>query len=704
MPEMSAPSHWLEQVALQAGLLQGDAPAIEADATLADAWRRVAAACKIAEPELARAVAARHRLKVAELSEATSAAHSLVPEKVARRYTVFPLRANDRQITVAVADPTNYELDQALGFASGRSPVLEIAPPAAIEKAIEDAYAPDRAVQRLVERVGSEALAQVHVVEETGPEAVSSQEVDAGPVVKLTNLILHEAVHARASDIHLEPGREGGVVRFRIDGVLRQNMQVSMPVLNRMVSRIKIMGKLDIADRLRPQDGRARLQVDDATLDLRISTVPTREAEKAVIRLLDPRNARKLEELLVPPPELARVRKLMAYREGIVVVTGPTGSGKTTLLYAALRELATGEINIMTVEDPVEYELPGLTQIQVESRRDLTFASALRSILRQDPDVVFVGEIRDRETAEIAVQASLTGHLVLATLHANDAVGAVARFVDLGIDRSKIAATLRGSVAQRLARRVCPRCAVPVEGPLTPEESRLASRYGVQPKVRTVGCAECGKSGYRGRLPLLEVLVSNSKFEEMVISGASAAQLLKAVSVGGFRTLRDVAVERARAGETTLEEIDRVVGESKDAGDEAEAAEAQAETQEPHVLLVDDDAVTRKLAKSLLKKNGFRVSEAADGASGLEKLENEHGFALMVLDLEMPKMGGREVLARVRKSVATAGLPVLVLTGAASEELEAQLMDEGADDYIRKPLDPARFVARIKAALRRAGG
>ena len=313
---------------------------------------------------------------------------------------------------------------------------------------------------------------------------------------------------------------------------------------------------------------------------------------------------------------------------------------------------------------------------------------------------MFVGEIRDQETAEIAVQASLTGHLVLATLHANDSVGAVARFADLGIDRSKIAATLRGSVAQRLARRVCPRCSVPVEGPLTPEESRLASRYGVQPLVRAVGCAECGKSGYRGRLPLLEVLISNSKFEEMVNSGAPAAQLQKAVSVAGFRTLRDVAVERARAGETTLEEIDRVVGESKDSGDEAEAAEAQ----EPHVLLVDDDAVTRTLAKSLLKKSGFRVSEAADGPGALQLLENQPDFALMVLDLEMPTMGGREVLARVRKSVATMGLPVLVLTGSGSEELEAQIMDEGADDYIRKPLDPTRFVARVKAALRRARG
>ena len=692
--------HWLEDVAEQAGLLRGAALEVDSGGTLLEAWRRVAAACEKSEADLARAVAARYRLAAADFSTATPAAQLLVPEKVVRRYGVFPIRVNDRQITVAVADPTNFELEQAIGFASGRTPVFEIAPPSAIEKAIDGAYSPDRAVERLIERVGSEALDQVHIVEDTEPEAVTSKEVEAGPVVKLTNLILHEAVRARASDIHLEPGREGGTVRFRVDGVLQTMMQISTPVLNRVVSRIKIMGKLDIAYRLRPQDGRARLQVEGNTLDLRISTVPTRDAEKAVIRLLDPRNAKRLEELKVPPPELLRLRRLLTHREGIVVVTGPTGSGKTTLLYAALRELATGEINIMTVEDPVEYELPGLTQIQIAPKRDLTFASALRSILRQDPDVVFVGEIRDRETAEVAVQASLTGHLVLATLHANDAVGTVERFVDLGIDRSKIAATLRGSVAQRLARRVCADCVVPVTEPLTAEESRLVSRYGVKPLVRAVGCASCGKSGYRGRLPLLEVLVSNPNFEEQVVAGVSSAQLLKAAAVGTFRTLREGAIERVRAGETTLEEIDRVVGAVRDGSD----SEPGAETQGPHILLVDDDAVTRGVARTLLQKNGFRVSEATDGASGLEQLEAAGGFALMVLDLDMPLLGGREVLARVRKSVATAGLPVLVLTGSGTEDLEALLMEEGADDYIRKPLEPARFVARVKAALRRAGG
>ncbi len=688
--------HWLADVAARTGLVGPNDTVVAPETALPEAWTAVARASGLSDSDLAARVAAHYRLAVADLQHTEATALSLVPEKTARRFLVYPLRATDRQIVVALANPTDLDAEQALGFASGRAVVSEIAPPAAIQEAIDKRYAPDRLLERMVDRVGAKLVDDVRVVEDAAPEAVSTQDVDSAPVVKLANLILHDAVSEGASDIHLEPGRDGGTVRFRVDGVLRPFMQLPLPALNRVVSRIKIMGKLDIADRMRPQDGRARVQVATRTFDLRISTVPTREAEKAVIRILDPKSTRRLEDLKVPGPELARYRRLLSYRDGIVVVTGPTGSGKTTLLYAALAELATGEINIMTVEDPVEYELAGLTQIQVEPKRDVTFASALRSILRQDPDVVFVGEIRDLETAQMAVQASLTGHLVLATLHANDAVGAIARFTDLGIDRAKLATTLRGAVAQRLARRACPDCAQRVVGSASAEEVALAARYGVQPAVRAVGCSRCGKTGYRGRLPLLEVLVNGPAIEALVTQGAPAAQIQKAAVTGGMRPLRDVAAERVKGGDTTLQEIERVLGEL--GGSE----ELTATTATPHLLLVDDDPVARGIARAVLEKNGFRVSEAEDGAAALERLDGNPDFALMVLDVEMPRMTGREVLARVRQSVHTAALPVLVLTGSVADEIEAQLMDEGADDYIRKPLEPARFVARVKAALRRA--
>jgi type II secretory ATPase GspE/PulE/Tfp pilus assembly ATPase PilB-like protein/ActR/RegA family two-component response regulator len=687
----------LADVAARAGLVGPADTVVPPETTLPEAWTAVARASGISEGDLAARVAGHYRLPLADLQSGEAPALSLVPERTARRFLVYPLRATDRELVVAVANPTDLDAEQALGFASGRAVVTEIAAPSTIQEAIDKRYAPDRILERMVDRVGAKLVDDVRVVEEAIPEALSTQDVDSAPVVKLANLILHDAVSEGASDIHLEPGRDGGTVRFRVDGVLRPFMKLPLPALNRVVSRIKIMGKLDIADRLRPQDGRARVQVATRTFDLRISTVPTREAEKAVIRILDPKSTRRLEDLKVPGPELARLRRLLTYRDGIVVVTGPTGSGKTTLLYAALAELATGEINIMTVEDPVEYELAGLTQIQVEPKRNVTFASALRSILRQDPDVVFVGEIRDLETAEMAVQASLTGHLVLATLHANDAVGAVARFTDLGIDRGKVATTLRGAVAQRLARRACPECVQRVVGPPSAEEMSLAARYGVQPVVRAVGCSRCSKTGYRGRLPLLEVLVNNPAVEGLITQGGPASQIQKAAISGGMRPLRDVAAERVKGGDTTLQEIERVLGEL--GGSE----ELTAAASTPHLLLVDDDPVARGIARAVLEKNGFRVSEVEDGASALERLDANPDFALMVLDIEMPRMTGREVLARVRQSVHTAGLPVLVLTGSVADEIEAQLMDEGADDYIRKPLEPARFLARVKAALRRAG-
>ncbi len=690
MTSAAARTHWLVDVIRRAGY------AGAGELQLDDAWAAVARVCDVTEDDLARQVADHYHLNAADFNAAEPRAQTLVPEKLARKYHVFPLRETDRQLVVAVSDPNDVGVEQQLGFASGRAALFEVASPAAIQEAIDKRYAPDRLLESLLDRVDAEAADEVQVLQESGPEIVASQEIEAAPVVKLTNLILSNAVREGASDIHLEPGPDGGTVRFRVDGVLRTYMQLPMPALNRVVSRIKILGSLDIADRVRPQDGRARVQIQSRTFDLRISTVPTRDAEKSVIRVLDPKDTRRLEDLGMPATELGRFRRLLGNRNGIVVVTGPTGSGKTTTLHSALRELSTGEVNIMTVEDPVEYELPGLTQIQVEPRRGVTFAAALRSILRQDPDVILVGEIRDLETADVAVQAALTGHLVLATLHTNNAVGAVARLVDVGLDRSKIAATLRGAVAQRLLRHICKSCVQRIEGPPSPDEARLAERYGVQPLVRTVGCSRCGQTGYRGRLAVLEVLVTTPTLETLIGGAAPEAELQRAALTAGLRPLREVALERVKSGETTLEEVERVLGEL---GGDVEPAPAT----EPHVLVVDDDAVNRALARALLEKNGFRVSEAADGAGALERLGASPDFRLMVLDLDMPRVSGQEVLAQVRKSVATAALPVIVLTGSTSDETEVQIMEQGADDYVRKPIDPPRFVARVKAALRRAG-
>lgn len=436
MAEPTLRSHWLLAVARSGGLIAGADPVVDAALPLADAWRAVASAARVSDAKLTEVVAKRWRLPVADFKAGQERATALVPERLARSRHVFALRETDQRITIATSDPTDMEAEQLVGFSAGRRVDFEVASPDAIQEAIDARYAPDSAVERLLTRVGAEIANAVTVLEDDAPKKVVQSDIETGPVIKLANVILADAVRGCASDIHLEPSADGGRVRFRIDGVLQTYTTIAVSILNRVVSRLKIMGKMDIADRLRPQDGRARIRVDGREIDLRISTVPTRDSEKAVLRLLDPSKSLKLEDLSLTSAELAPLRSLLGRRDGIVVVTGPTGSGKTTLLYAALREMPTGDLNIMTVEDPVEYELAGLTQIQVEPKRDVTFATALKSILRQDPDVIFIGEIRDAETAGIAVQASLTGHLVLASLHTNDAVGAVARFVDLGVDRS----------------------------------------------------------------------------------------------------------------------------------------------------------------------------------------------------------------------------------------------------------------------------
>ena len=556
----------------------------------------------------------------------------------------------------------------------------------------------------LLSNLDGELADAVSVVEESKPETLAPIAVEAAPIVKLTNLVLRDAVVQRASDIHIEPGEGYGVVRFRIDGVMRQHMQLQMSTLARVASRVKVLSRLDIADRMRPQDGRARLQIDGKLIDLRISTVPVRDAEKVVIRVLRPDGSNTLDDAGIAPTELARLRQLLGFREGIVLVTGPTGSGKTTTMYAALRELAAGDINIMTVEDPVEYQLPRISQIQADTKRGVTFASALRAILRQDPDVIFVGEIRDIETAEIAVQAAMTGHLVLATLHTNDAMSAVARLNDLGLERSALAATIRGSLAQRLTRRVCAECAQTIDG-----------------KLVAVGCARCANTGYYGRLPIHEVAVFTAEMSEMVAEGASASALQAAAVRAGMRTLRITAMERVALGQTTTTEIERVIGEAPHHQPSAPAApvepRASSATAAPRVtattttaavaaatqaiLVVDDDPIQRLLVRTTLERSGYRVSEATDGALALARLVGGEECSLLLTDLNMTEMDGDALIRQLRLNPRTAALPIVVLTGSAQDDRESELIEIGADDYIKKPVDPPRLLARVRAALRR---
>src|SRR5882672_8842111 len=415
------PDEWLAQSLeglISPELLQGMRDKSEAGRTL---WECIVADKVASDAEIIEKLSHRFRLKIADPSKIDPTARAGVPEQLARRYRVLPLRLTDSYLELATANPFDLDAEKALAFATAREIRMLLLAPSKISEKLDEMYRPEKALDKLLEGMGdSEVLT---TLKDAPPEElnISEEEASQRPVVRLVDLIISEGILSRASDIHIEPEEGGVAVRYRIDGVLRQVMKIPRAAGIPLISRIKIMSSLDIADRLRPQDGRARVAVNGQPIDLRVSTLPATLGEKVVIRILDSRaTVRSLESLGLAANETAAIQRLLQFREGIILVTGPTGSGKTTTLYSCINQIKGEGVNIVTVEDPVEYRMQGIVQVQVQEKAGLTFASALRSILRQDPNVVLIGEIRDRETAQIAIQASLTGHLVLSTLHTND--------------------------------------------------------------------------------------------------------------------------------------------------------------------------------------------------------------------------------------------------------------------------------------------
>jgi general secretion pathway protein E len=427
---------------------------------------------------------------------------------------------------------------------------------AQFERHLAEAYShSDQTAAEVADDIGQE-LDLSRLVQELPPIEDLLESADDAPIIRMINALLTQAVREGASDIHVEPFEQHCEVRFRIDGVLREVIRPHRMLHVPMISRIKIMAQLDIAEKRLPQDGRMSVRIAGKPVDVRVSTVPVSHGERAVLRLLDKNPARLALDVLGMAADTMRQIDAMIHRpHGILLVTGPTGSGKTTTLYAALSRLDAGEINIMTVEDPVEYEISNIGQIQVNPRIDLTFASALRSILRQDPDVIMIGEIRDLETAQIAVQASLTGHLVLATLHTNDSASAVTRLVDMGVEPFLLASSLIGVLAQRLVRQLCPKC----KQPHAPDPAEIAQFAGMQAPARlyrATGCAECSHSGYAGRTGIYELLEITDPLRRMIHDHASDQAIREhARDAQGLRFLREDGLRWVASGESMLEEI-----------------------------------------------------------------------------------------------------------------------------------------------------
>jgi len=482
---------------------------------------------------------------------------SQLPVEWARTHAMLPVRREDR-LCVLTSDPADLAAVEDLALILGEEPVPLLAPRREILSAIEHCYV------RKTETPGDllRGMAPAPGTTPGRPADDLLRTAEHTPVTQLINLILLEALKARASDVHLEPYADSLRVRYRIDGLLYEQSSPPKHLEATLVSRLKVMARLDIAEKRLPQDGAARVRVGEQEVDIRVSTIPVAEGERVVLRLLNRESTLlPLAALGMPETLLARFRALVAQPNGVILVTGPTGSGKTTTLYAALQELDKTHGNILTIEEPIEYQLPHIGQMQVQPKIGLTFASGLRHILRQDPDIILVGEIRDLETAEIAVRASLTGHLVFSTLHTNDAVSAVIRMADMGVESYLLAAALRAAMAQRLVRRLCPACRRPAT--VTPEEAEslgpagrgLTGTQAWQP----AGCPLC-RNGYRGRTGLFELMLVDPGIQEAIRSNQPLREIQRLAVEQGMHTLHDDARDKIRAGQTSVAEVLRAVG------------------------------------------------------------------------------------------------------------------------------------------------
>lgn len=487
-----------------------------------------------------------------------------IPYDVANKYQIFPLSKTGASLTVAMTDPSNVFALDDVKFMTGYDVLPVVASESSIKEAIARHYEQSDALQDVVASMTDMDDAGLDLIQESEDTADISELKNAGedaPVVKLVNLILSEAIARGASDIHLEPYEKEYRVRYRVDGVLYDIMQPPVRLKSALSSRVKIMSELDIAERRLPQDGRIKLKVRDKGIDLRVSTLPTLFGEKIVMRILDQSNLNlDLTQLGFEEKALKDFQQAIHSPYGMVLVTGPTGSGKTTTLYSALSTVNEVDVNIMTAEDPVEYNLKGINQVHVREDIGLTFASALRSFLRQDPDIVMVGEIRDYETGEIAVKAALTGHLVFSTLHTNDAPSTIQRMLNMGIEPFLISASVVVIVAQRLARKICEECKDVEEVPenALEEIGFTKEEIGTFKPYKGRGCQACGDTGYKGRKALYEVMPVTDELKEMILRGASVAELKAAAIKQGMKSLRMSGLTKIKEGVTTLEEVLRV--------------------------------------------------------------------------------------------------------------------------------------------------
>ncbi|GAC1666353.1 MAG: GspE/PulE family protein [Candidatus Acidiferrum sp.] len=665
------------------------------------------------------------------LPEACADLAAVLPAEFCRKRLVAPLSLQGKVLRLAIADPMDYSTTQDAEFRSGKRVVLVVASQTLLDTLLKQLY-PAEDETELSKLAAELPPGEVEAVAEEFevPDADKlAKDIEMPPVVRLVNLILGGAAKDGASDIHMEPKENHLQVRYRVDGLLRDVIKVPKNQQDATISRIKIISGMDISDRRRPQDGRSRFRFEKKRIDLRVSTLPTNFGEKVVIRLLDSKRAQvTMEQLGLSRENLALFETMLSRPQGMILVTGPTGSGKSSTLYTALNWVKSPTKNIITVEDPIEYQLAGVNQVQINAKAGVTFAAGLRSILRQDPNVIMIGEIRDHETAGIALEAAQTGHLLLSTLHTNDAPATISRLLDLGVEPFLISSAVIGVLAQRLVRRPCPSCAV-VQLPAAECIEKAGGISQLPPDGNWLvgkGCPACRQSGYQGRVAIHELLAITDDVRDLISRRAAEHEIRKAARAAGMRTLLEDGISKAAQGLTSLDEVVRLaatdgavhreeaaprtatpVAEVEDTGDISlppVGTPAQSKTDvapKQRVLVVEDSKTIANVVKYFLEIEGFEVLLAKDGAVGLEMAKRDLP-SVIVTDYNMPGMDGLAMVKALRADLSMRGIAVLMLTSEEGVDKETLALDAGVDDYILKPVEPRRLAARVKSVLARA--
>lgn len=645
-------------------------------------------------------------------------------EELCNEFHFIPIGMSSGEMVIATGNPMDYTGLDALQFKLGQRVRPVFTNPNLVQQKIRELFDDgDAAFEDTMSGMQGGSDFETGA-EDSGEDNVADidslkKEAQGSDIINMVNAIIIKAMQMESSDIHIEAGEKASVVRLRMDGRLRAVTQFPHKKHPMLVSRIKIMSKLDISNTRSPQDGRTRVKFQGKSFDMRVSTLPALHGEKVVMRILDKSGlSLSLDALAFEKKANARILESITKPTGAIMVTGPTGSGKTTTLYSFLHHINDEETNIVTVEDPVEFQIKGLNQVQVNPKAGMTFAAALRSILRQDPDVVMVGEIRDEETAHIALHAAQTGHLVMSTLHTNDAPSTVSRLVEMGTDPVALSSSLNLIVAQRLARRLCPKCKKKVH----PTPAQIET-YDLPPSTyifEPVGCPACMDIGYKGRVGIHEVLYVNDRVREAIARQSSDQELTQVCREEGMYTLFEDGMNKVLLGITSIKEVcrlatapedfsfrDRIdsdgslmsLGQAMYARNAAQISTNDSGARNT-VLVIDDSKSIRHLVRFILQAEGYEVIEAEDGRKGFELLaQSAMHLSLVLVDYEMPNMIGPEFVAEMRKKSIYDDIPVMMLTSRKDEEDEVLGLDNGADDYIIKPVEPLKLQARVRRII-----